>query len=250
MEFLMRKRHWCWSQENSLAFSKPRPTCWMSHVFLQLQVNGIFHTPSHIQRIPCIPQEKSHQTPVGPRLSLPLISQPKYLLLYQVWPKICGISEGGGSWNGVGVQQPLKRAESNHNHLVEAPNPKINPIKARGKKKAQIGFILGFASGDASPSPLVEGQLWGEVLMLEFSSVHPQGCFREGSWAALGWGMLWRWGIAGSLSSRSLPPGISSDELIPRAEGLAGILRVWLEIKNKQRRAKNHLFGEHFAGSV
>lgn len=52
-------------------------------------------------------------------------------------------------------QQPLKRAEPNH-HLTEseeAPNPKINPIRARGGKKAQIGFILGFASGDASPLP-------------------------------------------------------------------------------------------------
>lgn len=45
-------------------------------------------------------------------------------------------------------------------------------------------------------------------------------------------GLLWDEGCfgmrvetAGSLSSRSLPYGISSDELIPRAEGLAGTLR-------------------------
>lgn len=56
--------------------------------------------------------------------------------------------------------------------------------------------------------------------------------------------------VQGPPAAGAWPPGISSDELIPRAEGLAGILRGWLEIKNKQRRAKNHLFGEHFAGFV
>lgn len=45
--------------------------------------------------------------------------------------------EGGRGAGESPQQQPLKRAEPNHHltEIEEAPNPKINPIRARGKKK-------------------------------------------------------------------------------------------------------------------